>query len=206
MATGLFIGVLVAPAPPPASANWFGNTGAFGRCRFDAGFIPQDHNLSFHYVDESDPENQSTKATNWVRSNLIDPLPVMSTSYDSSEKTSTDIVVIARDYDDYCYDVWPSTLRWTSDGSTELLGFTQCDYVVASGRCDQANVRNDLDYFNNHDANHDRFEICHEVGHAMGLSHRDEDACMNVGVYHPPRYSNHDENHLTSNWGTEPAS
>jgi hypothetical protein len=153
--------------------------------------------LSFHYEDlSSDTKNNS----DWVRSNRINPRPLLSTTYDSTADYNTDVHVFDRYYDDYCGQSW-----WKNATYGGVIGYTTCNYITTSGtnRCESHDVRMNLNYLDGKSDDVYRHYICHEFGHVLGLSHPDVTAeqigqgCMSAGDGKTD-YSSHDKTHLDS--------
>jgi len=92
-------------------------------------------------------------------------------------------------------------------------GLANCERKAGGNRrCDKANVRLANAFFKNHGNPGDRYLTCHEVGHAIGLKHRNAAAgcmynCVDVST---AAYTPHDIDHLNADWttigasGTEP--
>jgi hypothetical protein len=88
-----------------------------------------------------------------------------------------------------------------------VRGGTACYTVTANGRCNQQVVRISTFYFDGHGDPGDRWVVCHEVGHAIGLRHRNVAGRMRDGVDGSDRvYTPHDLGHINSNWAIEPGS
>lgn len=190
----------------PASANWFGPTGVARSVnevyKCGGGNITDDKDVSFYYdpVTPADVRGVS----NWVRTDLLNPT-ALDTSLQSTPNNDTDVYLIAQNYTDWCEA--ELGIQWTTNGTTGLHGVTNCEVKDSSTpRCAKANVRLSTLFFGAHDAPGDRWLVCHEVGHAIGLRHRQlSSSCMATCSTHPPFYTTHDIAHFNANWVTEPA-
>jgi hypothetical protein len=140
--------------------------------------MTDDKQVSFGYWTGGGETPSATlqSATTWVRSNLLDPTE-LSTSLSASVASTTDVVMHDANYVDYCESALG--VQWTTDGVYGLRGFTTCTSVTPGGRCQQQHVRLSVRFFDVHGNNGDRWLVCHEVGHAIGLAHRPPyDGCM----------------------------
>lgn len=185
----------------PANANWWGITHYYDTCGA-WGNITDDKNVSFHYADAS---AELRAATNVVRTELLDPTD-LNTSYDQVQNVNTDVVMVDRYYTDWCEDSMQA--QWTTDGVFGIRGLTACYSTISIGRCNQAVVRISNTHLDVHNGAGDRFLVCHEVGHAVGLRHRSAvNGCMRQNVDISDRvYTPHDSGHINSTWANEPAS
>lgn len=187
----------------PANANWFGPSGAggggAGSCP-TGGNITEDKNVDFHNVD---PSAALTDGSSFTRSLLAST--ALSVSYTSPQNTSIDVLLGDQYYDSFCEAALG--VQWTTDGFSGLRGLQVCDYLNGN-RCGQGVVRISNHYFDQHGQQGDRWITCHEVGHAIGLAHRNDAAgCMRDGVdVSNASYTGHDTNHFSANWSTQPPS
>lgn len=196
-----------------AVANWYGHTGYAASCPLDSN-ITDDKDISFFYIDDDDPLNQATNAANWTRNNLLDPDPSLTTNKDASQYPSTDVVVISKGYDSWCES--SLGIQWVSDadfvnGTTvgKTYGLENCQTLHTSdpnARCESANSRISLIYLNHHSSSDDHYLTCHEIGHGIGLAHRNISGCMQVGDSSSPAYTQHDVDHFAADWSTQPRS
>jgi hypothetical protein len=189
-----------------AAANWKGPQGAGGGGGGGAGAclhgtITQDKTVSFFNVD---PSSDLSNASSYVRNTTLSGTALTRT-YASNQTTTVDILLGDQYYDSFC----EATLgvQWTTDGVYGLRGMTSCDYLDGN-RCDQGVVRVSNYFFDAHGNAGDRWIVCHEVGHAIGLKHRDAAAgCMyNSADTSTVGYTTHDKDHFSANWANEPAS
>ena len=189
--------------PSPAHANWFAATGDSGPCT--AVNITDNKEVTMHGVNTT---AEVTAATGFVRNSLLNPTALNAT-YVGTVTDQTDVLTVDDNFTDYCEAALGS--QWTTDGIHDLWGFDTCVREVANGRCDQSVVRVHTRFFEVHYDYGDRYLMCHEIGHAIGLAHRSEQGCMlrgsdNGGNPAPPEYTSHDIGHFAANWSTEPAS
>ncbi|WP_370616980.1 zinc-dependent metalloprotease family protein [Mumia qirimensis] len=126
-------------------------------------------------------------ATSWIRINRIPATDIGPTVWHSTAQTNADVIVFDRYYDDYCGLAWDSG----------VLGLATCRSITATNRCDQANVRYNNTFTSNWTATYHRSLACHEVGHAIGLKHR-EDQCMETVGLTRTGYSAHDVAHINA--------
>ena len=181
--------VLVLTSSLPASANnYSGQTGITG-C---TGLNEADNAThTFNYADLS---AHMTSATNWARTNAVNPTDV-NTSYDSTLDKLTDVVVRDRHYVDYCGN------DWAQPGRAGLVGLATCDRLTSSGKCEQHTVRFNLNFTESTSVSNQRSLACHEIGHTLGLAHTTAASCMKQGYPNPStNYSDHDRAHLASNY------
>ncbi|NUT35544.1 MAG: hypothetical protein HOV79_21030 [Hamadaea sp.] len=180
--------VLLGPALPANATNYSGTTGDTG-C---TGLNEADNGSHyFHYVDLSD---HMTNATDWARTNNINPTDV-NTYYDSTLDNLTDVVVRDQHYVDYCGKDW---MQVPGDGG--VVGAAFCDRLNSADECEQHTVRYNLNFTGGTSTDNRRGLACHEQGHALGLAHRDG-SCMEQGYPKPTlNYSSHDRDHLNGNY------
>lgn len=115
--------------------------------------------------------SQVSSAVNYSRAYNLDPTDLV-TGYDSSLDSATDVIVRDQDYVDYCGITWHSP---TSGGT---IGLATCDSRTGL-KCEQHTVRFDLSYIANATTSEERGLACHELGHSVGLTHRDSECgCM----------------------------
>jgi hypothetical protein len=159
-----------------AQANWFAATGAGGggNTQCAGGTITDDKNVDFFYIE---PSADMTLAGAYVRNTLLDPTAI-NTSYTSPENNHIDVLTRDRYYTDFCEAYYGA--QWTTDGVYGVRGATSCDYL-SGNRCDQADVRISTYYFDVHGQQGDRWILCHEVGHAIGLRHRNNEPPSGTG-------------------------
>ena len=171
---------------PPASANWSGTTGLTG-CGWGSPVNTADGGTHwFHYIDL---RSQVSSAVNYSRAYNLDPTDLV-TGYDSSLDSATDVIVRDQDYVDYCGITWHSP---TSGGT---IGLATCDSRTGL-KCEQHTVRFDLSYIANATTSEERGLACHELGHSVGLTHRDSECgCMKSSAPMPAYYTDHDNSHL----------
>lgn len=191
----------VAVYAAPAHANWFGATGLSGAC--SSANITDNKSVTFVWIDlQTDVHD----AAGYTRTQLLDPTD-LDTSVVDTQTDQTDVVVLDRYYTDYCEA--ELGVQWTTDAHTGLFGLESCGHLGANtgDRCGQASVRVSNVYTDYHSDPSDRYLLCHEIGHAIGLRHRHASGCMeNCAEASAASYTQHDIDHFNSNWGTEPAS
>jgi hypothetical protein len=192
--TILSVGLVFAPVAN--AGNWFGNSGYSAVCA-TWGNMTDNKDVYFSYID---PSADLSQATNWVRSNLLNPTS-LDTFYVSDPTDATDVIMRDRYYTDWCEDTLG--VQWTTNGVTGLMGFAACYRTTGGGRCDQQVVRISNHWFDNRGDAGDRWLVCHEVGHAIGLRHRDTgQGCMlNTGEVGSREYTDHDRSqHINASW------
>lgn len=182
---------LAAVVAPPAIAGNF--TGANGRTGCSNGSPVNMADNRDHYFWYENVTSAVSSAVNYTRTNVYNPT-VINTHNDSSNKSTTDVVVRDEDYSTYCGYSWHG-----SGGS--LWGLTTCDSTNSASECEKHTVRYDLSYFNAAGTTDERGLACHETGHTLGLTHRDTDSrCMKTFGPYPTTLAGHDVNHLTNNY------
>lgn len=180
----------------PASANWWGNTGAAGRCE-GTGNMPQDRTVTFAHVDL---QADTREAAIWVRGNLVGPT-AYNTTFEAQSAT-TDVLIGDREYDEYCE--MELGFNWANQALNNggIIGLTTCEARAASGRCEQQVVRISNFWTQARSDYYDRNLLCHEIGHAIGLRHRENVqgqtfGCMPQIDFGVNDYSGHDKAHFT---------
>jgi hypothetical protein len=187
----------------PAAANWGSASGDWWAdgCAPDVN-MTDNKDVYFYYDDIT---TDLRDAITWVRLNLLNPSDLQSYYALDGLTEHTDVIMRDAAYTTVCEEFLPGP--WTTSGIDNVMGTTGCRALVSgSQRCDQHIVRIstltlDNPYFTT--VAFDRNITCHEVGHAIGLGHRPEDACMGARSAFTS-YSGHDLNHFSSNWATEP--
>ena len=173
-----------------AQANWSGATGLTG-CGSGSPVNMADGGT--HYFNYVSLNSAVQSAVAWSRTYNYDPTDV-NTGYDSTIDSTTDVIVRNQDYTTYCGFDWHSP---TSGGT---IGLATCD-SLSGLRCEQHTVRFDLSYFNAASQPNERGVACHEIGHTLGLTHRDADnGCMKTSAPQNTYLTDHDEAHLNANY------
>jgi hypothetical protein len=187
----LCLGSTLLATTPASATNFSGITGLTGCDELNQA---DNATHNFEYIDLN---ADNTAATNWVRTNVIDPT-VINTSIDSTPDEHTDVNVIDRYYTDYC------GYNWYTSSSGGTIGATKCDLLSSTNRCDRHSVRYS-NYWTDIASNTGRrWLACHENGHGLGLLHRYEnaDGCMSPSYVDASTstvaYSLHDKAHLSS--------
>ncbi len=175
--------VLVAVAPYATADNWAGASGVGGDCHNLTVNRTDSAAMSFHY---EDLEPQIATALDWVRSVKIDPSD-LSTSTHATPTSATDVIVRDRFYDDYCGYPWPS-----------IAGATFCASLRPDNSCEQSHVRIRNGSNATGTVATTRVLICHEVGHSIGLRHRDVAGCMHTTSFASASYNTHDLTHINN--------
>lgn len=188
----------------PSYANWVGTDGAAGDCK--GALITDNKTISSGYVDASTALRDALK---YVRTTLVQDSSTNNTDLDTINVATavtgtTDIIARDRYYDSWCELAVGA--QWTTNGATGLRALTNCDDKNSVNRCEQATIRISAYALGSGSATKDRWLMCHEYGHAIGLDHMSTTPnCMRgYGDYHTPAYTNHDRAHFRSNWSTEP--
>ncbi len=142
----------------------------------------------FHYVSLN---SAVQSAVAWTRTYNYDPTDV-NTGYDSTLDSATDVIVRNQDYTTYCGFTWHTP---TSPGT---IGLATCD-SLSGLKCEQHTVRFDISYFNAANQSNERGLACHEIGHTLGLTHRDADnGCMKTNAPQNTYLTDHDKAHLNT--------
>ena len=140
-------------------------------------------------------------ATAFVVANAIAPTTVVVSAESTSATSTTDVVYTDADLSTYCGVDWHPDSN--GDGAY-IIGFTKCVSLFGA-RCERFDVlfdtsRTDQASFSTSMA---QGLACHESGHTLGLSHRDNGSAPDVGCMPanvPPywSYSPHDLNHINT--------
>jgi len=170
-----------ASAPSPANASHY--AGATGGTGCTGGLNKTDNEKVSFY---SGLDSNNTAASNWARSNALDPTDIV-TSTHSSLIAATDIRVHDGTYTDQC------GVTWYPYG-TGVVGMAVCLSLKGSS-CEQHQVRLNQNWTNSTTASNRRALAVHEFGHALGLGHRAaHDISVMVQGYPKPvvTYVSHD--------------
>ncbi|MBU2698571.1 hypothetical protein [Pimelobacter sp. 30-1] len=195
LAAILLAAQLLTVAPSAQANNWYGNTGYTATCPLN-GNMTDNKDIYFWNIDIV-PDHAA--AQSWTRSTLLNPT-TLDTFPAESLNDSTDVVSRDRYYTDWCTSVYGD---WTTDGVYGLIGITACYRTVANGRCDQQVVRISTTWFDYRGTPGDRFVVCHELGHAIGLIHRNTGSgCIwtGTGISTLNNYTAHDLGHINAPW------
>lgn len=151
-----------------------------------------DNALQYYWYDSL--ASNVSAAQNWVRTNVYEAVSGLSTTNDTSEKSTTDAIVRDQDYTDYCGFNWHPSVPGT-------VGLTSCNSLNLDRECESHVVRYDNSYMNATTQDGRRGLACHETGHSWGLSHRNTDnKCMKELSPYPTSLASHDITHLENNY------
>ncbi|KRE60147.1 matrixin family metalloprotease [Nostocoides sp. Soil756] len=171
-----------------AHANFSGANGKTGCSGGSPVNMADGGTHNFNYVSLN---SAVQSAVAWSRTYNYDSTDV-NTGYDSTLDPTTDVIVRNQDYTTYCGFSW-------HPGST--VGLTTCDSLSGGFKCESHTVRFDISYFNAANQSQERGLACHEIGHSLGLTHRDaETGCMETYLTYPTYLTDHDEAHLNANY------
>lgn len=178
---------MLGPASPANATNYSGTTGATGCTRLNEA---DNRTHYFHYADLT---STMANATYWARVNNVNPTDV-NTAYDGTLDNLTDVVVRDRYYVDYCgYD-------WYHPSTGGVVGLATCGRLNSARECEQHTVRYSNYFEDNTSLSNERGLACHEIGHSLGLAHRNG-SCIQQGYPKPMNnYGTHDRNHLNANY------
>lgn len=135
---------------------------------------------------EANVQNQQ----DWTRTNNYDPT-VVNTFNDSSENATTDAIIRDQDYTTYCGYTWHGSVGG-------LVGLTTCNSLNGVNECESHVIRYDNSYFNVASLSDRRGAACHETGHSLGLTHRDDGNCMKGSTPVDPTLGTHNTNELSA--------
>ncbi len=169
ISTGLLVLVAGTLGSQVASAtNWSGASGGTGCNAVNRTF---DYYLILQY---SSLTSNMTSATNYARTNAIDPTDI-DTVLSSS---NPDVSLVDADFSAVCGYTW-----WTSSTSG-VVGLATCNSLVLSS-CKHHTVYYHQPFTDATTTANRRGLACHEVGHTLGLLHRSGTSCMPQGYPKP---------------------
>lgn len=111
-----------------------------------------------------------------------------------SPAATTDAYIRDQDYTTYCGLTWDSP---SIPGLEGTIGLNTCVALNSAGECERSDVRFDTSTYAALGPTGRRSLACHEIGHSLGLMHRQEQ-CMGEGAsaLTLTAYSQHDKDHL----------
>lgn len=184
--------VLVVVAPPAADATNFSGASSGTGCL--ANNMQDNRDMTFH---RSSLTTRMYNAVAFVNNNLIAPTDITMQAEQSTPDGNTDVVMYDLDYSTYC------GFDWHPDGpdpdTNWVAGHAECD-TLSGSKCQRFEVRWDTSLTDGLNDNGARTWACHELGHTLGLLHRNE-GCMPATVpANAPAYSTHDVSHVNANY------
>lgn len=193
------LGILLILAPKAWAGNFYGATGRTG-CNSGNMADNDGHNFQFTAL-----SSVMSGPTTWVIDNAFDPTPIDSWM-DQTPDEHTDVRVTDAWYHTLCgYDWWGED----ENGNEEpgVAGLATCEDTTNNDRCDQFIVRFNLYYADDVSTDRRRNLACHEIGHTVGLMHRESTSgpspttgCMNAGLGPRNGYTGHDIVHLADEY------
>jgi hypothetical protein len=194
--TVVVLGLVLGP-PLAGATNWVGTTAATG-----CASVNRQDNRDYTFT-RSSLTARMASAVAFVNNNLIGPTDVTVKPEQFTATSETDVVVFDADYSTTCgYDWHPDS---SGDPDTDAIaGLMTCE-TLSGSRCQQAYVRFDTSLTNAMDDAFARTLACHELGHTLGLGHRENPAtdkgCMpSLLPANQPNYSAHDRAHIQDNY------
>lgn len=184
---GLPLSLLMIGAMPAVYAsNFSGATSVTGCNSLNVADSDQ------HTVYLDDLTTPVANSVEWALTNAVDPTVVDSILV-STLTSSVDVRALDNDYSTYCGYNW-------HPGGSSIIGLMKCETLSSGGDCQQATIRFDTSYTNSTTVYNRRALACHELGHTLGLEHRQsDDSCMPSNAPFPSNtYSSHDEQHLSN--------
>ena len=181
--------LLVSVLPGVASAtNWAGASGNTG-C---SSTLNKADNRTHYVWYNSGLRSDGAQATNQARNDNLNPTAV-NTVDDSSSNADTDAVVYSQYYTTFCGIDWSSS-----------AGFTMCVSTNPANECERHEIRYNEAALDQLSDSNDKSLACHELGHSVGLKHRQVDGevgngCMDNNHWYGG-YTGHDEDHLSAHY------
>lgn len=185
------VGVLAVAVPAAQATNFSGATSGTG-CF--ANNMQDNRDYTYH---RSSLTTRMYSAVANVLNNQIAPTDITVKAEQATPDGNTDVVMYDADYSTHC------GFDWHPDGpdpdTNWIAGLAECASLSGS-RCQRFNVRWDTSLTDTLNDNGARTWACHELGHTLGLLHRNE-ACMPATVpANQPGYSTHDIAHVNANY------
>jgi hypothetical protein len=182
--------VLVAVLPGNASANnWAGATGNTG-CTSTLNMADNETHTVWYY---DSLRADGRQATNRARNHDLDPTAI-NTIDATSDSSIIDAVIFSQYYTTFC------GLDWSGG----IAGFTMCVSTNSQDRCERHEIRYNELALDNLNDDRDQSLACHELGHSVGLKHRQVEGaagngCMDNDHFYPD-YTDHDRSHLSDHY------
>lgn len=183
---------VILPTSPAAYGNWYGATGSTGPCN---GNMQDNSTVTWHRTSGLSPEMMTAVSQNmWSN---VDPTDLTVQAELGSPDGNTDIVYNEADY----VGTFCGTYTWHSAGS--VIGLTQC-MSLSGSKCQRFDIYTDRSWEINATTTTRLRHACHEIGHALGLSHPSgtdpTNTCMATDQT-MVNYSNHEiKDHINANY------
>lgn len=135
-------------------------------------------------------------AVAYTLNNHVAPTDIAVAAEQGSADGNTDVVYFDADYTTYC------GFTWQGPGNG-VIGLAQC-VSLSGSECQRFDLRFDTSWTDSQSDDWRRALSCHETGHSMGLSHRNnagtEIGCMPAVLTLVVNYSSHDIVHINANY------
>ncbi|MFT3887357.1 MAG: hypothetical protein QM713_04235 [Arachnia sp.] len=197
MAVTIVIALLGMQVLSPAivsATNFSGATGSTDKCKVNMA----DNSLHTFWYESL--TTASSSAVNWARTNIYNPTDIDTTNA-AARTSSVDVIVHDAGYvGAWCGGVW-----YSNPGATNgWVGYVTCESLYGN-TCEQHYLFFDTDYMGPQSTTNERSLACHELGHTIGLLHRNNQTgvtggCMPSSVNGLTRLTDHDIAHITSNY------
>lgn len=179
----------VVLAPVPSQAGHY--VGATGNTSCTTLNRNDDASITMFY---DDLQSETTDAANWNRTNNLDPTSI-NTSRLFTFQDSINLVLLDKYYVDYC------GRPWLQPGGGGTIGHTRCvDLVTGTQRCETHDNRFNNNYTDGASTFEMRTLLCHESGHALGLSHHSNSASCVDPALTSNSFSGHDNTVINNNY------
>jgi hypothetical protein len=177
-------------ATPASASNFSGPTGATGCGPY---MVNMQDNSTMTYA-RVNLTSQFYNAVAFALNTDVAPTDVTVAAELSAPDGNTDVVFYDGLYSTFC------GLKWGNPNSPSIAGAAICQ-TLSGSKCQQSNVRFSEYFATASSVTYVRALACHEIGHTLGLLHREENTgCMPEGASLSPFYTPHDIVHLNANY------